>query len=347
MPLRRARTRTAFLLPAPIPTLLPSSLFFSRSPRLLAPTRRAPLHPPTASTPVPGAPGFSIPAAAAAAAAALLLLPVTAASAAAAAAPPPPRFGANTLSPPDELVLPTVSGPALALSRPRLLGFGGGGAVFAYARPGGPPVAVKFSWPRTVASVRAECAALRALEAARVGGVARCLAAADYEDAAGGAARAVIATEPVVDDAVADVRAVRSTEGRERAVRRVVRTMVEMLAAGVVTSDVQPLVSAVSGDVVFIDLTEAERVGSACEGGACATMGALEVARVASFVGEMLAFVPEELAGVAAAALEEELVGVGGRGGQLADEVYGVLAGQGDIVSPTAAAFIRRKVGAG
>lgn len=358
MPLSSARASAGFLPSTPL--LIPSPSPTSRA----HPPRPAPLHP---STPFalpfslsPAATAAANAAAVAAAAAALLLLPLPPAAtpALAAVATPPTRFGANTVSAPDLLVLPTPAGPPLALSRPRLLGAGGSGAVFAYDRAAAAPVAVKFSWPRTAPSVRAECAALRALELARVGGVTRCLAEADYDDLGGGVAgggrgggggeaRAVIATEPVVEDVVADVRAVRDVEGRERAVRRVVRTMVEMLAAGVVTSDVQPLVSGATGEVVFIDLTEAERVRSGCGGGggACTAMDGLELARVAAFVGEMLSLVPEELEGVAAAALEEELVGAGGSGARLATKVYTVLAGQGSVVSPATAAFIEHRVG--
>lgn len=212
----------------------------------------------------------------------------------------------------DPFSVPCFSGESLELHTPRLLGSGGSGAVYAFSRPDGDDVAVKYSWVRSAASVGNECAILRVLESERVGGVVRCIGQAEY-----GEGRVVVVTEPVIEEVVemGDI----AEALREGVVRQIVRTMVQMLGAKVGSSDVQILLSR-DGQVLFVDFTEAKVVDK---------VEALDLAFLASFVSEMMAFVPADLEGVAKVALCEELKAVEGRGGRFGDEIFGLLVGQG------------------
>ena len=211
------------------------------------------------------------------------------------------------------------------LTNPTLLGSGGGGAVYAFDRDRdgtqasssrvavkSSRVAVKVSWVRSSSSVANECKILEHMESRQVSGVERCLARSPYalDDR-----RTVIVVSPVADDAAASVTAI-DEKLRPNAVRCIVRTMVQMLASGAVTADVQPLISTATGDVLFIDMTEAKIIREARGGG----VAFLDLALAASFCSEMLVLIPDELRGVASEALLEELSAAaaksdGGRGG--------------------------------
>ena len=67
--------------------------------------------------------------------------------------------------------------------------------------------------------------------------------------------------------------------------------MINVLRANVITMDVQPLIDKETGDVIFIDFTEARQLVS--------PPTAYEVAAVVGFCNEMLALVPETMRGVA------------------------------------------------
>jgi hypothetical protein len=197
----------------------------------------------------------------------------------------------------------------LKLRHPRLLGSGGGGAVFSMENAKGDKnapslVAVKVSWRRSAASVEKECQILRLLQDSSVSGVVTCLGQAPYPT---DPTRAMIALQPVfTQDVVNSISEIEGLDKQSHAVQSVVQTMVEMLAARTVTTDVQPLISQRTGDVLFIDLTEAKVLASA-------DISLVDLSLASSFVSEMLSLVPESLQGIAAKALWQELEAVGDR----------------------------------
>jgi hypothetical protein len=207
----------------------------------------------------------------------------------------------------------------LQLQHPRLLGSGGGGAVFSMedanskskqnAASSSKAVAVKVSWRRSAISVENECHILQLLQDSSVSGVETCLGQAPYPP---DPTRVMIALQPVFTQDDVIVNSVSDIDGldkQSRAVKSIVRTMMEMLAARTVTTDVQPLISQQTGDVLFIDLTEGKILAS----GVDTHISVVDLSLASSFVSEMLSRVPESLQGVAAKTLWQELQAVGDR----------------------------------
>lgn len=188
------------------------------------------------------------------------------------------------------------------LTDPTLLGVGGSGAVFAMtATPtDGSQVsslAVKVSWSSSADSVDKECRILRTLEKYSVHHVERCLDRQAYPI---DPSRVIILLQPVVEsDASNRIDNLESNNAQARATQQLMQTLVEMLAVGVVTTDVQILVSPVSGDMILIDLTEARVLSS--------PLSVLDMALAGSFCSEMLSLVPPAMSKVADLALDEAL----------------------------------------
>ena len=237
---------------------------------------------------------------------------------------------------------PLRSFPGLELGHPRYLGSGGGGAVYAYdridtRRPASTSarttrtgstdtdtvaqssgrkasdvelvdkeaVVVKVSWSRSAASVEKECAVLKYMETNHVPGVERCRGQVPYPL---DNRRLMIAMEPVMDDSVASISEI-DERLRPTAVRCIIRTLVHMLSEGVVTTDVQPLISKATGEVLFIDMTEAKIVFADNNDGG--KISFVDQAIASSFVSEMLGLIladsSDELIGVANKELIHEL----------------------------------------
>ena len=210
---------------------------------------------------------------------------------------------------------PLRSFPGLDLRHPQYLGSGGGGAVFAYDRIGPKRhenldedvIVVKVSWVGSAASVGRECSVLKYMETNHVSGVERCRGQISYDDR-----RVMIAMEPVMNDSVASISEI-NEKLHPTAVQCVIRTLVQMLGAGVVTTDVQPLISKVTGEVLFIDMTEAKIVFTDSNGSR--TISYVDQALASSFVSEMLGLIPvdasDELVRVANEQLNHELHKIG------------------------------------
>ncbi|CAJ1942260.1 unnamed protein product [Cylindrotheca closterium] len=190
----------------------------------------------------------------------------------------------------------------IRLRDPTLLGSGGGGAVFGYIRDGSssslPDVAVKISWSGSAKSVRNECHVLQVLEERGVStGVEKCLTSLDYPF--GDSNRAMIAMEPVVvGKSVSNIADLPTPALRETAVDQLMRIMLQMMAAGVVTTDVQPLISTETGSVLLIDMTEAQEISS--------TPTFVDLALATSFTSEIWNLVPEDLVQLASNSLLSE-----------------------------------------
>ena len=171
-------------------------------------------------------------------------------------------------------------------------------------------VALKVSWESSTESVRTECKMLQRLEEHHVTGVEQCLAMDTYPGTVTKTyntqqqqQRTMIVLQPVMEDTASLVNSIGlipSNELQQQATQQVIRTMLQMLAAQVATTDVQPLISATTGHVLFIDMTEAQIIAR--------EPSSLELALCRSFVSEMMVLIPEKMTTVAAQAMEQELV---------------------------------------
>ena len=179
-----------------------------------------------------------------------------------------------------------------------LLGSGGGGAVFATTtrvNEINQKVALKVSWVRSANSVSNECKILNILQNQNTRHVEQCLANEPYPL---DKRRVMILMQPVVENADARVDEVNETV-RIKSVQGIIEAMVDILAANVVTSDVQPLINRESGQVLFIDMTEASIISN--------PPSFLDLAMVSSFCSEMITLIPEDLLDVASKVLRNEL----------------------------------------
>ena len=178
-------------------------------------------------------------------------------------------------------------------------------------------VAVKVSWKRSRTSVEKECSVLRSLEAANVPHVEQCLGINEYPNEEG---RVMIALSPVVPSnggTTSSLSNVKAGQPQKNAVKSAIETMVGMLSAGIVTVDVQPLIATETGETVFIDFTEARRIGS--------PMSPLDEASVVGFCAEIIALVPESLREWATEALRVLLDEMKRDGTPLTGQVLDVL----------------------
>lgn len=216
-----------------------------------------------------------------------------------------------------------------SLRQPRLLGSGGGGAVFAYSKHnihgdnsgvlgGSSDVAVKVSWLRSSKSVETECSILQELSSNKVEGVVRCLGSARYPS---DTRRAMIVMEPVVEDPLTSISDLDSDEKQIHSVKSIMRTLVQVLASNVVTADVQPLISKQTGDVTFIDMTEAHILKN--------PFSFLDLASISSFCAEMVSLIPEGFYDVASRALTDELQ----RSNILSEEILDILHQEEEFLS--------------
>lgn len=159
----------------------------------------------------------------------------------------------------------TIQG--MTLSDPKLLGAGGGGSVWKMTANGSNNrirnAVVKISWARSGNSVRNECEVLNVMERYGVTGVERCLGAIEYKY---DSRRVVIAMEPFIEDIsknndggdiTSSLEELSPSIARKSAIQ-LSKTMAQMLSARVITTDIQPLISKSTGNVILIDMTEAK-----------------------------------------------------------------------------------------
>lgn len=196
---------------------------------------------------------------------------------------------------------------------------GGSGAVFSF-RVDQPnqfvhinnQVAIKVSWKASRSTVENECNILRTLESNNVPHVERCLAQVPYDEG-----RIMIALRPVVMDRTSSLAKLSST-AQENAIRQVVETTIGMLLANVITVDLQPLVSD-TGDVLFIDFTEAKQLSS--------PPSASDLNGLVGFCNEILALIPVECRDRAMILFQQALEDMEKRGFTLEDEIYTIVDG--------------------
>jgi hypothetical protein len=224
---------------------------------------------------------------------------------------------------------PFAFGGGYKLSKPRLLGSGGGGAVFSLKAQDNRQLALKISWVKSAASVENEGRILRELETNHVTGVERCLGMTPYPT---DPRRVMILLEPVVESSVASVQELDSEAAQARACTDIARSLIQMLHAQVVTTDVQPLLDTTTGSLLLIDLTEAKKVSE--------PLSFLDVALARSFCTEMLSLIPETYYSLASDIMLKELQNIG----SLPKAFYEILIEQ-SILSPQALEWIESKIG--
>lgn len=154
-----------------------------------------------------------------------------------------------------------------------LLGSGGGGAAFAVwpcafrddsdsrrqARCLVEPIVVKVSWGNSAKSVQQECNILQLLESKGITEhVEQCLASKPYSNN-GQPQRVMLALRPFFNtEQAASITDIGTLLGQQKAVQALIETCIRMVVvAHVVTTDVQLLISKQTGDILWIDFTEA------------------------------------------------------------------------------------------
>jgi hypothetical protein len=174
------------------------------------------------------------------------------------------------------------------LHQPRLLGSGGGGAVLALTQDNGRSYAVKTSWSSSTESIEKECRVLQHLEDKHVTGVERCLGVQSYisEDESD-ARRAMILLEPVMEGPIAASLSDLSPPLQSHAVEMILKTTIQILSANVAVTDVQVLISQETGDVLFIDFSEARILPSSSN-------SFMQQALLSNFVQEVSALIPKD-----------------------------------------------------
>jgi hypothetical protein len=205
------------------------------------------------------------------------------------------------------------TGAKVTLLKPQLIGAGGGGAVFAFEDS---QKLLKISWEGSAKSVERECSTLQLLETHQVEAAERCLGKYEYD---GDKNRVMILAEPYLPDGVATALEVDQSK-RAFVVEQIARTLIQMLAANIVTIDVQPLISKETGQVVFIDMTEAQELKP--------PFTFLAITLMSSFTTEMMTLIPEEYMSIASKAALREIAKLDANGVRLSPEAMEVLQGQ-------------------
>jgi len=194
------------------------------------------------------------------------------------------------------------------LRNPQLVGVGGGGAVFAFEDS---QKLLKVSWEKSAESVQRECIALQLLERKNVESSERCFGSFKYDGN-----RVMILVEPYVSDGVATVMELDPSK-RISAVEQIARTLIQMLAANVVTVDVQLLISQSSGKVTFFDLTEAQELTPPFD--------FLAKTLMSSFTSEIMTLIPDQFLDTAAQAAIKEISKLEANGVMVSPEAMEVL----------------------
>lgn len=182
-----------------------------------------------------------------------------------------------------------------------------------------PLVALKVSWERSTRSVRNECQILQTIQhqSKMLGlppndSLERCLGMAPYpleqktntatgigdgavvgdddDSEAKRSSRVMIALQPVfaADPWVGSLAELESQWQLETAIRAIVQTMVQLLSLGIVTVDVQSLISKSTGQVLFVDFTEARQLQRQ------QSDETADLALISNFVSEIMAWMPDD-----------------------------------------------------
>ena len=109
------------------------------------------------------------------------------------------------------------------------------------------------------------------------------------------------------------------------AVQSIVRTLIDMLGANVVTTDVQALMDREPGSVLFIDMTEAQIMSN--------PPSFLDLALASSFCAEIVSLIPETLTDVASKTFFDELSAAHSQGVYFPISIYEMLQNQSILLN--------------
>ena len=127
----------------------------------------------------------------------------------------------------------------------------------------------------------------------------------------------VMASSAYNDDITSNLNKVNPGIPQRKSVNSVVETMVEILKLGIYTIDVQPLINKETGEVLFIDFTEANRLSI--------PLTPVDESALVGFCGEMFALIPDSLRGLAVEVLKMEMNGLNNDTTQLPEKVIDIL----------------------
>lgn len=207
------------------------------------------------------------------------------------------------------------------LRQPRLLGSGGGGAVFALTQNEDRTAyaAVKISWASSAESIANECRVLQLLEQQHVTGIEHCLGIQPYRE---DARRVMILLEPVMEGPTAASLSELPLELERHDIEMLLNTMFQIVSANVAVTDVQILISLVTGDVLLIDFSEAHVLSSV------GPLSFMEQVLLSNFIQEVSALIPENQMEYAAGIVSRCLEEYKSRGVLLRDETLVLLEDQ-------------------
>lgn len=198
----------------------------------------------------------------------------------------------------------------LKLTSPQLLGSGAGGAVFVLqneptksqlshgqiSNVGIPSqIALKVSWKASAKSVAHECQILQQLQDASkrkhgrtISTIETCLGELRYK---ADVSRTMIILQPVFIEtqAVSLQDFLSEPDKMMTSVTLIIRTLIQMLSENIVTIDVQPLISRDTGQILFVDFTEAATID---------TQGKItgeDASLIRNFINEMMILIPDSV----------------------------------------------------
>jgi hypothetical protein len=172
------------------------------------------------------------------------------------------------------------------------IGSGGSGTVFRGDMKGRKPVVVKVSRKASENSVKREAAILIKLEQKLVNNVERFVDSCDMDIGEGATYFAGVFRpylNPPEASSIATIKNDATGAIKAKASRQLMRTVIEMVNADIALTDLQVLIEPDTGQLLVIDLTEAETLR--LEQG----LSFHDKAVVSSFFGEALAFVEEAM----------------------------------------------------
>jgi hypothetical protein len=181
--------------------------------------------------------------------------------------------------------------PGLGICKLRLEGaqqIGSGGTSIVYASKGednvyGSDVVLKVSRLGSEKKLEEECKTMRHMQMNKVSGVPICIDECMVHDHP-----AIVLFPLASSNAVSSIStSIMSETIAKKSIDGLVTTLVDMLASGVITNDVQPLIDPKSGSVLLIDMTEAQIIGP--------TLTYNEISSINSFISEIFAIIPSDL----------------------------------------------------
>lgn len=211
----------------------------------------------------------------------------------------------------------------LELTNPKLLGSGSGGAVFAMktkttitsTSPSNSfpfqQVAVKISWEASTSSVNNECHILQLMEQQHIPNVEQCWINIDYPFNQQQHRRILILTPVFDEEIVTSITDLSNKSLQQIAIQNIIKTLIFMICNGIVTTDIQPMIGRYTGNILFLDMTEAQQIiiiTSSSSKLSTSQPTFVQLALARSFCTEMITLIPDHLTNVATQVLDEQII---------------------------------------